>query len=78
MVKEIRARFSQGKIEPLEEIDLVEGEEITITIRESVSSNKAKEALAKAAGAWKDTLDFDQYLRDLYDSRRQPSREIRL
>jgi predicted DNA-binding antitoxin AbrB/MazE fold protein len=31
MAREIRARFSKGKIEPLEKVDLREGEEFTIT-----------------------------------------------
>lgn len=78
MVREIRVRFLNGKLEPLEKLDLDEGEEITIIIPERNNTAKAKEYLAKAAGAWKGMLDHDQFLHDLYESRRQPSRDIRL
>jgi len=78
MVKEFRARFSKGKIEPLEKVDLQEGEEFTIAIKEESKADAAREALARATGAWKDTLDFDAYLKDLYASRRQPSRNVSL
>ena len=78
MARGIKARFTKGKIEPLERLDLREGAEITITIREEAKSGSDREALARTAGAWKDTLDFDAYLKDLYASRRQPSRNISL
>ncbi len=77
MVREIKARFSNGKIEPLEDVDLKEGEEVTVTITEK-PSEKSKEAFRRAAGAWKGSLDFDAYLRDLYDNRREQSRDVRL
>lgn len=78
MAREIRARFSQGKIEPLEELNLKEGEEIVISIQEESKAEAAKGAFVSAAGAWKGTLDFDAYLKDLYASRRQPSRDVSL
>jgi len=78
VARPIRARFSKGKIEPLERIRLREGEEISIVITGKVNEAGAKEKLARVAGAWKDTLDFDAFLRDLYASRREPSRDLRL
>jgi len=78
MAREIRARFTRGLIEPLEKVDFTEGEEITITVKEKGRVGVAKEALARAAGAWKGTLDFEAYLKDLYASRRQPSRNVSL
>ena len=75
MAKEIRARFSKGKVEPLEEVDLKEGEEVIITIREEAPATGAFE---RAAGGWKGTLDFDAYLKDLYASRRKQSPEVTL
>jgi predicted DNA-binding antitoxin AbrB/MazE fold protein len=78
MAREFRARFTKGKIEPLEKVDLREGEEFTISIKEESFPNAAMEGLARAAGAWKGTLDFDAYLKDLYASRRQPSRDVSL
>jgi predicted DNA-binding antitoxin AbrB/MazE fold protein len=65
-------------IEPLEKDDFNEGEEITITIEEKGKASAAKEALVRVAGAWKGTLDFEAYLKDLYTSRSQPSRDVSL
>lgn len=77
MATRIRARFSRGKIEPLEKVNLKEGEEVTVIIDERITK-AGKEALARTAGAWKGTLDFDAYLKDLYASRRQPSPDVTL
>lgn len=78
MAREIRARFSRGKIEPLEETGLHEGDEVIISVKEIPSAEAAKSAFERAAGGWKGTLDFDAYLKDLYDSRRKQSPEVTL
>ncbi len=75
MAREIRGRFSKGKIEPLEKLNLKEGDEVVIIIREE---KPASGAFKKAAGGWKGTLDFDAYLNDLYASRRRQSPEVTL
>lgn len=75
MAREIRGRFSKGKIEPLEKLDLKEGDEVIITISEE---KPASGAFERAAGGWKGTLDFDAYLKDLYASRRRQSPEVTL
>ena len=75
MAREIRGRFSKGKIEPLEKIDLKEGDEVIITIREEKPVTRAFE---RAAGGWKGTLDFEAFLKDLYASRRRQSPQITL
>jgi predicted DNA-binding antitoxin AbrB/MazE fold protein len=35
MVREIKARVSHGKIEPLEKLDLQEGDEVTILVKDT-------------------------------------------
>jgi predicted DNA-binding antitoxin AbrB/MazE fold protein len=77
LAREIRARFTKGKIEPLEEVDLKEGDEVRVIIPESRAPAE-KGAFERAAGGWKGTLDFDAYLKDLYESRRRQSPEITL
>jgi len=72
MAREIRGRFSKGKIEPLEKIDLKEGDEVIITIPGEKPNTGAFE---RAAGGWKGTLDFEAFLKDLYASRRRQSAE---
>lgn len=75
MAKEIRGRFFKGKIEPLEKLNLNEGDEVIIIIREEPPDSGA---FNRAAGGWKGTLDFDAYVKDLYASRRRQSPEISL
>lgn len=72
MVREIKGKYSNGVIHPLEKLELEEGEEVVITVKEAaLDKASSKEAFRKAAGGWKDTLDFDAYLRDLYGNRRR-------
>ena len=75
MAREIRGRFSKGKIEPLEKLDLKEGDEVIITIKEG---KPATGVFDRAGGGWKGTLDFDAYLKDIYASRRRQSPEVTL
>jgi len=78
MSKEIRARYSGGVIEPLEKLELKDGQEIIISIKEVPSKAASENAFERAAGSWKGTLDFGEYLKDLYASRRRQSPEVTL
>lgn len=69
MAKEIRARFSKGKIEPLEELDLQEGAEIIILVKEAPSAERTVKALRASAGAWKGTHDPKELKRNIYADR---------
>ena len=40
MVRKIKARYSQGKIEPLEPLSLKEGQEIVISVEEAPTPEK--------------------------------------
>jgi predicted DNA-binding antitoxin AbrB/MazE fold protein len=72
VVRTIRAKFTNGKIEPLENVDLEEGEEVLVTL-ELEGTATSRKALVRTAGAWKGSIDFDAYLKDLYAARREPS-----
>lgn len=82
MGKNIRARFSRGVIEPLEKIDIREGEEITISILETPPKPKKKkflEALKVTAGGWKELIDCDELKKNIYNDRLITTRpEVRL
>jgi len=67
--KEIRARFSRGVIEPLEKVDLEEGEEVIITISERARGKGVREALRASAGGWKGTHDPEELKRNIYADR---------
>ncbi len=76
MVREVRAKYRQGKIEPVEELDLQEGEEVIILIEEKPRPADRESGLAfeRAAGSWEGTLDFEQFLADLRDDRKRQQR----
>jgi predicted DNA-binding antitoxin AbrB/MazE fold protein len=74
IVKEVRARFSNGKIEPLEHVDLAEGEEVFVTISERRAATfDLAEAIAATAGAWRDLVDTDALKRGIAQDRASTS-----
>jgi predicted nucleic acid-binding protein len=51
----VRARVKAGMLELLENIDLPEDAEVTVTILDEPST-RGREAFRRAAGGWKDTV----------------------
>jgi len=82
MGKTIRARFSRGVIEPLEKVEIREGEVITISILETKPKpvrESFSEALKRTAGGWKDLIDCDELKKNIYNDRLVATRpEVRL
>ena len=76
MEKTIRARFSNGVIKPLEVLNLEEGKELLITVKDLTPEDRFE----KAMGSWKDTIDCEQLIKDIYESRRLSSQrpEVKL
>ncbi len=70
MEKTVRARYKKGVIEPLEKLDLEEGEEVEITVSPLPEDERAREALKATAGAWGGEVNCDELLKDLYEARR--------
>ncbi len=48
MARKIRARFSKGKIEPLEHLELQEGEEVFISVEEIPALERRSRTRAKS------------------------------
>ncbi len=71
MAKEIRARVGRGVLELLEDIDLPEGKEVTVTILDA-PSRADKEAFRHAAGGWKSA--YTNYSTMAWASPSSPSR----
>jgi len=70
MAKEFRARFSKGMLEPLEAVDLKEGEEVRVIITERPTKGKGMiEALRASAGGWKGLIDAEELKRNIYADR---------
>ena len=78
MVKKIKVRFSQGVFNPLEKIDIPEGKEFTITIPDDPKKNNSSDAFVATAGSWKDTVDCEKLLKDIYADRSISTRKNRV
>ena len=75
MADTIRARVKAGMLELLEKVDLPEGTEVTVTIREDAPVLD-REAFRRSAGGWKDTVDADALIANIYDSRLISTRPV--
>ena len=64
MEKTIKARFLEGIFKPVEKIELEEGEEVIVTINEIPKGTK--DAFVRAAGSWKDLVDTERLIKDIY------------
>ena len=69
MSKTIKARFRNGLIEPLEEIELEEGEEFTLTIVRVPEISEDSDAFSKSRGGWKGLIDCEELKRNIYEDR---------
>ena len=78
-MRELKARFRNGIIEPLEELELVDGQEITVVILDIPNPSEISDALRDSAGAWADLVDGERLKKNIYDSRSSnPRPESRL
>ena len=68
MSSTIRAKVKHGILEPLEKVDLPEGEEVVITILGRPSTLDL-DAFRRAAGGWKGTLNVESLIRNIYADR---------
>lgn len=64
----IKARYSKGVIEPLEEVDIAEGKEVTINIVEAPPEYQGND-FEKSAGGWRGTIDAEKLIKDIYADR---------
>lgn len=68
----IRARYTNGVLKPLENVDLEEGEEVSVIIATNSKELTAEEARARfegSAGGWVGLIDCEKLKRDIYESR---------
>ena len=67
MERTIKARFSEGMIEPLEKLEMEEGKEFLVTIKEKII--RPKDAFERSAGKWKGTIDAEALIENIYADR---------
>lgn len=80
MLKTIKARYRNGVIEPLEEIDIEDESEIIVTIDvpPAISEEERWKRFLSAAGGWKDIVD-EEFLDKIYRQRSVRNRpEVKL
>jgi predicted DNA-binding antitoxin AbrB/MazE fold protein len=75
MADTIRARVRRGMLELLERVDLPEGTEVTVTIEKTADAGDAA-AFRRSAGGWKDTVDAEALIKNIYDSRLVSTRPV--
>lgn len=69
----VRATYANGVLEPLETLDLDEGQEVTVSIDERTPSRPGR-GMRAAAGAWKGTHDPERLKREIRSARPTASR----
>ena len=74
MIQKLKATYADGVFKPAGRVDLDEGAEVVIFVSDGRDSESDFKGLASTAGGWKDTINCDQLLRDIYDSRAEVSR----
>lgn len=75
MKSTIRVRVRDGVLEPLEQVDLPEGKEMTVTIVEAPSPEDLL-AFRRAAGKWAGTVDAEALIRRIYEDRLLSTRPV--
>ena len=65
MAGTLRARVKGGMLEPLERLDVPEGEVLTITIIR-LPVNEGGGGLERSAGGWKGTIDAEELIKNIY------------
>jgi predicted DNA-binding antitoxin AbrB/MazE fold protein len=68
MAGTIRARVMGGLLKLLDNVDLPEGKEVSITILD-LPSREDREAFRRSAGGWKGTVDADALIENIYADR---------
>ncbi len=68
MSSTIRAKVKNGVLKPLEKIDLPEGSEVALTIHR-IPSAADVEASRRTAGSWKEKVDAETLIRNIYADR---------
>lgn len=69
MSKTIKAKFRNGVIEPLEDVEFKEGEELTLTIVSLPGIEHEEDAFKESRGGWKELMDCEELKRNIYRNR---------
>lgn len=76
MTSDIKVRYSNGILTPLEPLDLEEGSEVVISINTPENNPDCINKTLSAAGGWKGSQDPDELIRALYKQRLSGSSDL--
>jgi predicted DNA-binding antitoxin AbrB/MazE fold protein len=68
MEKIIKARFLEGVFRPIEAVELEEGKEVIVTIKEN--PEEKKDLFESAIGGWRGKIDCEKLIKDIYETRK--------
>ena len=71
----VRARVKHGMLELLDKVDLTEGKEVSVTILE-IPTKRSADGLRRSAGAWKNLIDAEKLIENIYADRLISTRPI--
>ena len=70
-----RARMKRGHLELLENVNIPENAEVSVTIIETPGARSADD-LCRSAGGWKGLIDADALIEDIYNDRMISTRPV--
>jgi predicted DNA-binding antitoxin AbrB/MazE fold protein len=74
LTKTIKARYRRGIIEPLEKLDIKEGQELIVIISDNLEEINNKDALDVTFGGWTDLVDAEELKKNIYADRQISTR----
>ena len=69
MIESVRAKYEDGVLKPSEGLEVEEGTEVELVVTGRQITAEDVEASKSTAGAWKDKIDAEQVIREIYDDR---------
>lgn len=73
MVQSVKATYRNGVLEPLEELDLEDGESVVVTISGRRITERDLETMRSSFGSWRGRVDAEKLIREIYEARIQGS-----
>ena len=69
MIQEISATYTKGVLKLARPLHLDEGAQVVVSVAQPTEHAMLSKSLEATAGAWKDSIDCDKLLKDVYASR---------
>lgn len=74
MIQQLKATYSDGVFKPISPVDLDDGAQVIIEVSQESHDSNEFAGLEASAGGWRDIVDCEQLIDDIYRSRAAESR----